>query len=327
MKAAVYAKYGPPDVLRLEEVPKPTPGENELLIKTRATTVTAGDYRMRGYHVPPLFWLPGRLYMGIFRPRRRILGTEFAGTVEAVGSRVRRYQPGDAVFGSTGDRFGAHAEYIRLPEEAVVATKPGNMTWEEAAAIPFGGLTALFFLRDRGKIQSGQKVLINGASGGVGSAAVQLAKCFDAEVTGVCSGNNLEMVKSLGADHVIDYTREDFTRNETVYEMIFDTVGNLPVSRCKRVLTPEGVLLTTVIGAGHVFQMVWSAMAGGKKVVGAVAPERVEDLLYIKALVEAGKIKPAIDRRFALERIVEAHRYAEKGHKKGNVVIVPGLPN
>jgi NADPH:quinone reductase-like Zn-dependent oxidoreductase len=321
VKAIVYTKYGPPDVLQLKEVEKPTPKDNEVLIRVYATTVTAADYRIRSFTVPIEFWLPARIAFGLIKPKNPILGTELSGEIEALGKDVKLFKKGDQVFGIDGSGFGAYAEYICRPEQGVLVKKPVNMTYEEAAAIPFGAHTALFFLRDKGNIQRGQKVLIYGASGGVGTAAVQLARHFGAEVTGVCSTTNLELVKSLGADKVIDYTKEDFTKSGETYDIIFDTVGKTSFSRCKNLLKQKGIYLATVFGLKELVHMLWISMIGSKKAIYTVATERTEDLIFLKGLIEAGKIKSVIDRRYPLEQTAEAHRYAEKGHKKGNVVV------
>ena len=322
MKAIVYTEYGPPDVLQLKEVEIPTPKEDEVLIRVYATAVTTSDANLRGFvFVPPGFRLLTRLYLGLRKPKKTILGTELAGEIEAVGKDVELFGKGDQVFGIAGNSLGAYAEYKCMLEDGGLAIKPVNLTFEESAAVPNGALTALTFVRDLGNIQSGQDILINGASGMIGTYAVQLAKYYGAEVTGICSATNLALVKSLGADKVIDYTKEDFTKNGETYDAILDTVGNLSLSRCKSSLKQNGLYLPTPGGLLEVFQMLWTSMFGGKKVSTASGSERKEDLIFLKELVEAGKIKPVIDRRFPLEQMVEAHKYVDKGHKKGNVVI------
>lgn len=327
VKAIIYKKYGPPEVLQIKEVEKPIPKDNEVLIRNYATTVSAADYRMRSFSPPTLFWIPARIALGIFRPKRTILGWNLAGKIEAIGKHVTLFEKGDEVFASTGESCGAYVEYKCLPENGRLALIPKNMSYEQATAIPFGALTALTFLRDMGNIQSGQKVLIYGASGAVGTAAVQLAKYFGAEVTGVCSATNLALVKSLRADKVIDYTKQDFTKSNERYDMIFDTVGKCPVLRAKQVLKQHGKLLFASGGLRHVVQMIWTSLRSGKKVLLGNSVSHVNDFIFIAKLMEAGEIIPVIDRRYTFEQIVEAHRYADKEHKKGNVVITLGWNN
>jgi NADPH:quinone reductase-like Zn-dependent oxidoreductase len=320
MKAIVYERYGPPEVLQLREVQKPTPKDNEVLIKTHATTVTSGDWRVRSLNVPAGFGLIMRLVFGVSRPKQPILGTELAGVIESVGKDVGKFKVGDQVFAFSDAAMGCHAEYKCMPEDGAVALKPSNLTYDEAAALSFGGTTALDFFR-RGKLQSGERVLVNGASGGVGTAAVQLARHFGADVTGVCSTANGELVRSLGASHVIDYTKEDFTQNGETYDVIVDTVGTAPFSRSKASLKEGGRLLMVLGGLPDMLQIPWVSMTSSKKVIAGPAAGRAEDLRFLAGLAEAGEFKPVIDRRYPFERIAEAHSYVDTGRKKGNVVI------
>jgi NADPH:quinone reductase-like Zn-dependent oxidoreductase len=322
MKAIIYTEYGPPDVLQLKEVEKPVPKEHEVLIKVYATTVTSGDYRARNLDLSTrIMSLLFGYNFGLTRPKNTILGSELAGEIESVGKDVKLFREGDQVFGSVGEGFGAYAEYKCLPEDGELTIKPSNLTYEEAAGIPIGAHTALFFLRDKANIQSGQKVLIYGASGGVGTFAVQLAKYYGAEVIGVCSTTNLELVKSLGAEKVIDYTKEDFTKSGESYDIIYETVGKSSFSHARSVLKQNGIYLAGNPGMSLMVQMLWTSMTSSMKVIFGPAPGRKEDLVFIKELVEEGKIKPVIDRIYPLEQIAEAHKYADKGHKKGHVVI------
>jgi NADPH:quinone reductase-like Zn-dependent oxidoreductase len=322
MKAIVYTEYGPGHVLHLQDVEKPTPRDNEVLIKVHATSVTAGDCNARGFvFVPPGFGFLARLAFGLRKPNQPILGVELSGEIVEVGKDVRLFKKGDQVFGIS-DKYGAYAEYTCMAEDASLVIKPTNFTYAEAASIPFGATAALYFLRDMAKLQPGQKVLIIGASGCTGVYAVQLAKTYGAEVTGVCSTGNLEMVRSLGADHSIDYTKEDFTQNGQTYDVILDMVpGKSSFGRYKSSLKPNGLYLAGAGGLQAFAQMAWTALAGGKKVIAGMAPDRKEDLFFLKELLEAGKLKPVIDRRYPLEQTAEAHRYADTGHKKGSVVI------
>jgi 2-desacetyl-2-hydroxyethyl bacteriochlorophyllide A dehydrogenase len=323
MKAIVFTEYGSPDVLKLKKVAKPVPKEDEVLIKVHASTVSSGDYTMRSspFSVRFMALLFG-FNFGFLRPKHQILGNELAGEIEAVGKDVKLFRKGDQVFGHAGDVFGANAEYVCLPEDGELVIKPANLTYEEAAAVPHGAHSALHFLRDKANVQSGQKVLIYGASGSVGTYAVQLAKHFGAEVTGVCSTTNLEMVKSLGADKVIDYTQEDVTQSGEAYDVIYETVGKSSFSRNMSLIKEKGTYLAgSATKLPQVIQMGLTSMRSSKKIIFGAAPGGKEDLSFIKELIEAGKLKPVIDRRYPLEQTAEAHRYADKGHKKGNVVI------
>ena len=327
MKAVLHTGYGPPEELKLAEVEKPVPRDNEILIRIHATTVTTSDCNIRNLTFVPKSLAPLiRLKFGIRKPKNKVIGFDLAGDVEAIGKAVTRFNTGDRVFGTTEPAYGAHAEYICLPEDGVLAEKPTNLTYEEAAAIPVIANTALHFIRDLGGIRAGQKVLINGASGGIGTYAVQLAKHYGAEVTGVCSTTNVELVKSLGADKIIDYTAEDFAASAShesggIYDVVFDAVGKSSYSRCKALLREKGIYLATLPKLAVLLQMMWTSKSAAKKVKMEGAPAKVDNLVYLRELAQAGTLIPVIDRRYPLERIAEAFKYVEQGHKKGNVVI------
>lgn len=331
MKAIVFTEYGTPDVLQLKEIKKPAPRDDEILIRLHAVSINVGDLWARNFKaitpakfsMPLPLWLPSRMYFGWTKPKINILGSEFAGKIEATGKDVTRFKKGDPVFGYRAQRMGANAEYLCVPENGMVEIKPSNMSYEEAATIPYGALTALSLLR-KANLQPGQKVLVNGASGGIGSAAVQLAKHFGAEVTGVCGTPRMEFVKSLGADKVIDYTKEDFPKNGETYDLIFDILGKSSFSKCRNSLKPNGIYLLASFKMKQLFQMLQTSITGGRKVICALSSENLEDLAFIKELVEAGKIKSIIDQSYPLERTAEAHRYVEAGHKKGSVIITMG---
>lgn len=320
MKAMVYERYGPPEVLQLKEVEKPIPKDNEVLIKIHATTVTSGDCRVRSLNVPAGFGLIMRLIFGISKPKQPILGTELAGVIESVGKDACKFKVGDPVFAFGDAAMGCYAEYKCMPQDGAVALKPSNLTFDEAAALSFGGVTALDFFK-RAKLQRGEKVLINGASGGVGSAAVQLARHFGAEISAVCSSANVDLVKSLGASHVIDYTKVDFANNGETYDVIVDTVGTAPFSRSKASLKRGGRLLMVLAGLPDMLKAPWVALTSDKKVIAGPVATRLEDLRFLAGLAEAGEFKPVIDRRYPFEQIAQAHRYVDTGRKKGNVII------
>lgn len=325
MKAAVWTRYGSPDVLEIKEVEKPAPKDDEVLIKVHAATVTAGDCEMRDLHFPFLLKPFIQIYAGVRRPKRiTILGQELAGEVESVGQDVTRFKEGDQVFGVTGFSFGAYAEYITLSEDETLTLKPKNMNYEESAAVPVGGLNALHFLK-KVDIKSGQNVLINGAGGSIGTIAVQLAKSSGAEVTAVDSTEKLDMLRSIGADHVIDYTQDDFTKSDKKYDVIFDVVGKASLSGCIRSLEQNGTYLLGNPSFSRNLRGKFLSIVSNKKVIDGTASYEVEDLIFLKEIVEDGKIRSIIDRRYQLERIAEAHRYVETGEKIGNVVIKIGM--
>lgn len=320
MRAIVYERYGPPDVLQLKELPKPVPNDDEVLIRSRATTVNSGDWRVRSLDVPAGFGLLSRLALGIFGPRQKILGAELAGQIESVGKNVTKFKVGDEVFAFPGIRMGSHVEYKCMPEDGPLALKPPNLTFDEAATLSFGGTTALDFLR-RGQLKKGERVLVNGASGAVGTAAVQLARHFGADVSAVCSGANAGLVESLGANRVIDYTKEDFAATGETYDVIVDTAGTAPFSRCRNSLKEGGRLLMVLGRLSDLLKAPWLSMIGSRKAVGGTATGRAEDLRYLAALAESGEFRPVIDRRYPFERMAEAHAYVDTGRKRGSVVV------
>ncbi len=321
MYAYTYTEYGGPDVLNFVELPTPTPKANEVLIRIVATTVSAGDWRARSLTMPAGLGLVGRLVFGITRPRKPVLGTDLSGVVEAIGADVTTFQPGDAVIGFPGAGFGAHAEYITMPADGKVVRKPETLNFEEAAAIPFGATTAYDFLINKGRLRAGERVLINGASGSVGSACVQLAKHFGAEVTGICSATNVDLVRNIGADHVIDYNTQDFTKEGPQYDMVVDTVDTAPWDRARHALVPNGRMLLI---AGSTSDMIlgWlKARLRGKRLIGGVASESVNILRKVVDLAAAGDFHPVIDRSFDFSQMIAAHTHVDTGHKKGNVVV------
>jgi NADPH:quinone reductase-like Zn-dependent oxidoreductase len=326
MKAIVFTEYGSPEVLHLAEIPKPTPKDNEILVRVRATPVNYGDLTARDFahsqfNMPAPLFLPARLAFGWNRPKTQILGSELAGDVEAVGKSVTKFKPGDAVIAYVGMKMGANAEYICLPESGTIAIKPVNMGYAEAATLPYGAIMAVSLLQ-KAKLKPGQKILINGASGGIGAMAVQLAKHYGADVTGICGAPRLDYVTALGADKVIDYKKQDFTQNGETYDVIFDILGRSSFARCKNSLIPNGIYLLASFKSRALWDMIWTSFASPKKVICAMADEKAENLVFVKELVEEGKIKAIVDRRFPLEQTAEAHRYIESGGRQGNIVLI-----
>jgi NADPH:quinone reductase-like Zn-dependent oxidoreductase len=319
MQAATYETYGPPSTIQVKEVARPKPKDHEVLVRVRASSVTSGDAKMRGMRDAGMFWLPLRLLLGLAKPRNPILGMEYAGEIEAIGKSVTQFKTGDKVFGM--ELFGANAEYMAVPEDSAIAAKSELLTDAEAAAVPFGSIAALVFLREIARVKPGERVLVYGASGNVGLFAVQIAKYFGAQVTAVCGPRNVEMVKFLGADRVIDYTKADFTVDRNSYDIIFDTVGTTSLSRCKRALTSKGRHVFLVFGLRQLLQMLWTLGKRGKHVICGVSGTKKIDLLFIKSLIEAGQITPVIDRTYALHQVNEAHSYVDTGRKKGSVII------
>ena len=328
MKAIIYDTYGPPEVLKLVELNKPAPKENEILIRNHAASVNYGDILARNFkdvtphqfNMPLLFWIMARAFFGFSKPKIKILGSEFSGDVEAVGKNVTGFKVGDKVFGYRGQSMGTYAEYFIVPEKSVVTLKPENISYEEAAAVPGGSMVALFVLK-KVNVQKGEKVLVIGASGGNGNFIVQIAKDFGAEVTGVCGTNRVDFVKALGADKVIDYTKEDFTNNGVKYDVIFDVLGRTGFSKCKNSLTENGKYVLISFKVKQLLQMMWTSFFGSKKVMCVLSPQKPEELLAVSKMIEEGKLKSIIDKTFPLDQAAEAHKYVEQGNKKGNVVI------
>ncbi|MCA9885380.1 MAG: NAD(P)-dependent alcohol dehydrogenase [Anaerolineae bacterium] len=320
MKAVVWTKYGPPEGLEFRDVEKPTPKDNQVLVRIHASTVTAGDAGTRSLDFPAWLSVPMRLYMGILNPRNKILGQELAGEIVEVGKDVTRFKVGDAIFAAAGITFGGYAEYVCLAEDAVMAQKPTNMTYEEAAAVPTAGLEALHFL-SRANVQPGEKVLVVGAGGSIGTFGVQLAKYYGAEVTGIDSTGKLDMVRSIGAEHVIDFTQEDFTQRDETYDIIFDVIGKSPYEGSLNKLNPYGRYLLANPTFSQMFRGRWTSSRSDKKVILGPAEQTTEALVQLRGLIEAGEIRTIIDKRFPLEQTAEAHRYVETGQKKGNVII------
>ncbi len=328
MKAIIYDTYGLPEVLKLVELNKPAPKENEILIKNYAASVNYGDILARNlkdvtphkFNMPVLFWIMAKLFFGFSKPKIKILGSEFSGDVEAVGKNIIRFKVGDKVFGYRGQSMGTYAEYFVVPEKSVVTLKPENISYEEAAAVPGGSMVALFVLK-KVNVQKGEKVLVIGASGGNGNFIVQIAKGFGAEVTGICGTNRVDFVKALGADKVIDYTKEDFTNNGVKYDVIFDVLGRTGFSKCKNSLTENGKYVLISFKVKQLLQMMWTSFFGNKKVICVLSPQRHEDLVAVSKMIEEGKLKSIIDKIFPLNKAAEAHKYVEQGNKKGNVII------
>jgi NADPH:quinone reductase-like Zn-dependent oxidoreductase len=331
MKAVVLTAYGPPSVLQLREVDRPVPGSRGVLVRLRATSVNYGDLLARnfrsvtprGFNMLFILWLFARLFFGVRRPRIKVLGSEFSGEVEAVGGQVKRFKSGDAVFGYQGQSMGAYAEYVCLPENGCLAAKPANMSFAEAAVVPYGAIMALNLLR-RMKVGPGQKVLVIGASGGIGTAAVQIARAFGADVDGMCSAANLDYVRSLGASRALDYRNDDFVRNGESYDLVFDVLGRSSFTRCRGSLKANGRYLAASFKSGKLLRMLWTSLRPGKKAYCALAPGGVEDLLAVRELIEAGKIRAVIDRCFPLEEAAAAHRYAESGQARGKIALIVG---